>query len=116
MYETIISGLILAFISTLAVLAYRFPKLFSFIYKILHYLAWLIFLMLFSYYMSIHIIYMEAIEKSCDCAKEIINNKSFSWLTVNIVFILFQLYIYLLVKIHNIIHYFEDNEPKNEVK
>lgn len=113
MYESIVSGLIIAFITSLAIIAYRFPKFYKLLYSILWAISFIIFISIFSYNWAF--IQLEKSIQVNDATRSIfsiIESKKIDWTLTNIVFISFLAYIFLLYKIHNILSYFEKDSPK----
>jgi hypothetical protein len=116
MLISLIVGIILAILSALSYIAYKFPNTYSFL---LNYILWPLILAsyvaLYSYNFAFQLLELNIPYNYDDkLIRELIESLKVSWLLINIPFILLLSYFYLLHKIHNIINYFGDKEPDQE--
>jgi hypothetical protein len=114
MINSLITGIILALLSALAYIAYKFPNTYSFLY---HHILWLLIILLFvgstSYNFAFQLLELNLpYDDNYKLVKEITDSLSIPWLLLYISFVLGYGYFHLLYKMHDIINYFDNSNSK----
>ena len=115
MLETVIGELIVSFISSLAVIAYKFPKTFEAINIILLFFIFTAIIIIFSFNYGIYYLTFNSPDEIKKTLVDIFESKQISTLYI-VIIIFFSFYMGFLSNLHKIINYFDkkDNDrPQN---